>query len=213
MARFFIDRPIFAWVISIVIMLAGSLAVNTLPISQYPEIAPPAIRVTTLYRGASASTIESNVVQVIEENMTGLDNFLYMKSESTSAGMVFMTLTFESGTNPDIAQVQVQNKLQRAISSLPQAVQQEGVRVEKSNSTFLMMLSLVSPDGSLQNNDLGDFMTLTCATPSAVWKGWARCRSLAAGMPCGSGWTRINSTATSLRPWMWLTPFPRRTVR
>ena len=171
MARFFIDRPIFAWVISIVIMLAGSLAVNTLPISQYPEIAPPAIRVTTLYRGASASTIESNVVQVIEENMTGLDNFLYMKSESTSAGMVFMTLTFESGTNPDIAQVQVQNKLQRAISSLPQAVQQEGVRVEKSNSTFLMMLSLVSPDGSLQNNDLGDFMTTNLRDPISRLEG------------------------------------------
>ena len=171
MARFFIDRPIFAWVISIVIMLAGSLAVNTLPISQYPEIAPPAIRVTTLYRGASASTIESNVVQVIEENMTGLDNFLYMKSESTSAGNVFMTLTFESGTNPDIAQVQVQNKLQRAISSLPQAVQQEGVRVEKSNSTFLMMLSLVSPDGSLQDNDLGDFMTTNLRDPISRLEG------------------------------------------
>ncbi|MDO5674960.1 MAG: efflux RND transporter permease subunit [bacterium] len=171
MARFFIDRPIFAWVISIVIMLAGSLAVVNLPISQYPEIAPPSIRVTTLYRGASASTIESNVVQVIEENMTGLDNFLYMKSESTSAGMVFMTLTFESGTNPDIAQVQVQNKLQRAISSLPQAVQQEGVRVEKSSSTFLMMLSLVSPDGSLQNNDLGDFMITNLRDPISRLEG------------------------------------------
>ena len=171
MARFFIDRPIFAWVISIVIMLAGALAVNTLPISQYPEIAPPAIRVTTLYRGASASTIESNVIQVIEENMTGLDNFLYMKSESTSAGMVFMTLTFESGTNPDIAQVQVQNKLQRAISSLPQAVQQEGVRVEKSNSTFLMMLALISPDGSLENVDLADFMTTNLRDPISRLEG------------------------------------------
>ena len=171
MARFFIDRPIFAWVISIVIMLAGSLAVNNLPISQYPEIAPPSILVTTLYRGASASTIESNVVQVIEENMTGLDNFLYMKSESTSAGMVFMTLTFESGTNPDIAQVQVQNKLQRAISALPQAVQQEGVRVEKSNSTFLMMLALISPDGSLQDVDLADFMVTNMRDPISRLEG------------------------------------------
>lgn len=171
MARFFIDRPIFAWVISIVIMLAGTLAVTNLPISQYPEIAPPAIRVTTMYRGAAASTIESNVVQVIEENMTGLDNFLYMKSESTSAGMVFMTLTFESGTNPDIAQVQVQNKLQRAISSLPQAVQQEGVRVEKSNSTFLMMLSLISPDGSLENYDLADFMVTNLRDPISRLEG------------------------------------------
>ena len=101
MARFFIDRPIFAWVIAIVIMLAGLLAIDTLPIAQYPEIAPPSVCVTTSYRGAAVSTMESNVVQVIEENMTDLDNFLYMKSESASSGRVSMTLTFESGTDPD----------------------------------------------------------------------------------------------------------------
>ena len=139
MARFFIDRPIFAWVIAIVIMLAGLLAIDTLPIAQYPEIAPPSVRVTTSYRGAAASTVESNVVQVIEENMTGLDNFLYMKSESTSSGRVSMTLTFESGTDPDMAQVQVQNKLQGALSSLPQAVQQEGVSVAKAKAQFSLM--------------------------------------------------------------------------
>ena len=166
MARFFIDRPIFAWVIAIVIMLAGLLAIETLPISQYPEIAPPSIRVTTTYRGAAASTVESNVVQVIEEVMTGLDNFLYMSSESaSSSGRVSMTLTFESGTNPDIAQVQVQNKLSRAMSTLPQAVQIEGVRVDKSNDTFLMLVALISPDGSLQNYDLADFLITNMRDP------------------------------------------------
>ena len=126
MARFFIDRPIFAWVIAIVIMLAGLLAIDTLPIAQYPEIAPPSVRVTTSYRGAAASTVESNVVQVIEENMTGLDNFLYMKSESTSSGRVSMTLTFESGTDPDMAQVQVQNK---HIDIFPDALSYHGANV------------------------------------------------------------------------------------
>ena len=112
MARYFIDRPIFAWVIAIVIMLAGALAVVELPVSPYPEIAPPSVRVTTKYTGASAETIENSVTQIIEQNMTGLDNFLYMKSESSYTGSVTITLTFEAGTDPDIAQVQVQNKLQ-----------------------------------------------------------------------------------------------------
>lgn len=171
MARFFIDRPIFAWVIAIVIMLAGLLAIDTLPIAQYPEIAPPSVRVTTSYRGAAASTVESNVVQVIEENMTGLDNFLYMKSESTSSGRVSMTLTFESGTDPDMAQVQVQNKLQGALSSLPQAVQQEGVSVAKANDTFLMLVSLISPDGSLDNYDLNDFLVSNMRDPVSRLEG------------------------------------------
>ena len=107
MARYFIDRPIFAWVIAIVIMLAGALAVVELPVSQYPEIAPPSVRVTTEYTGASAETIENSVTQIIEQNLTGLDNFLYMKSESSSTGNVTITLTFEAGTDPDIAQAQV----------------------------------------------------------------------------------------------------------
>ena len=116
MARFFIDRPIFAWVIAIVIMLAGALSIMRLPISQYPEIAPPSVQITSKYPGASAKTIEDSVTQIIEQNMTGLDNLLYMNSESSSSGNVTITLTFEAGTDPDIAQVQVQNKLQQALS-------------------------------------------------------------------------------------------------
>ena len=165
MVRFFIDRPIFAWVIALVIMLAGGLAAIRLPIAQYPEIAPPEVTITTKYPGASAKTIEDSVTQVIEQNMTGLDHFIYMKSESSSAGTVTITLTFESGTNPDIAQVQVQNKLQQALSLLPQEVQREGVQVTKSNSTFLMVVGLISTDNSQDRHDLSDFMVSTLRDP------------------------------------------------
>jgi len=165
MARFFIDRPIFAWVIAIVIMLAGTLSVLRLPISQYPEIAPPSVRITSKYPGASAKIIEDSVTQIIEQNMNGLDNLIYMNAESSSSGNVSITLTFEAGTDPDIAQVQVQNKLQQALSLLPQEVQQEGVQVTKSNATFLMIVGLISEDGSMEKNDLSDFMVSTLRDP------------------------------------------------
>ncbi len=165
MARFFIDRPIFAWVIAIVIMLAGTIAVVNLPVSQYPEIAPPSVRITTKYPGASAETLENSVTQIIEQSMTGLDNFLAMKSESSSAGTVTVTITFNPGTDADIAQVQVQNKLQQALSLLPQTVQQEGVQVNKSNSTFLMIVGLISTNGDMTNFDLGDYLVTTLRDP------------------------------------------------
>jgi len=165
MARFFIDRPIFAWVIAIVIMLAGALSVLRLPISQYPEIAPPSVKITSKYPGASAKIIEDSVTQIIEQNMNGLDNLIYMNAESSSSGNVTITLTFEAGTDPDIAQVQVQNKLQQALSLLPQEVQQEGVQVTKSNATFLMIVGLISEDGSMEKNDLSDFMVSTLRDP------------------------------------------------
>ncbi|MDR3090237.1 MAG: efflux RND transporter permease subunit [Desulfobulbaceae bacterium] len=165
MSRYFIDRPIFAWVIAIVIMLAGALSIMNLPVSQYPEIAPPSVRITTRYPGASAETIENSVTQIIEQNMTGLDNFLYMKSESASTGDVAITLTFNTGTDGDIAQMQVQNKLQQALKLLPDAVQQEGVQVNKSNSTFLMVVSVISDDPKLQNTDLTDFIVGTLRDP------------------------------------------------
>ena len=165
MARFFIDRPIFAWVIAIVIMLAGALSIIRLPISQYPEIAPPSVTITARYPGASAKTIEDSVTQVIEQNMNGLDNLLYMSSQSSSSGSVTVTLTFQAGTDPDIAQVQVQNKLQQATSQIPQEVQQQGLQVAKSNSTFLMVVGLISADGSMDKNDLTDFMVSTLKDP------------------------------------------------
>jgi len=165
MARFFIDRPIFAWVIAIVIMLAGALSIIRLPISQYPEIAPPAVTITARYPGASAKTIEDSVTQIIEQNMNGLDNLLYMNSQSSSAGTVSVTLTFQAGTDPDIAQVQVQNKLQQATSQIPREVQQQGLQVAKSNSTFLMVVGLISTDGSMNKNDLTDFMVSSLKDP------------------------------------------------
>jgi hydrophobe/amphiphile efflux-1 (HAE1) family protein len=165
MARFFIDRPIFAWVIAIVIMVAGVLSITSLPISQYPSIAPPAITIAAAYPGASAQTLQDTVTQVIEQKMNGLDNLRYIESASDSAGTVTITLTFNAGTNPDIAQVQVQNKLQLATPLLPQEVQQLGVRVTKSVRNFLAVIGFVSKDGTMTAQDLGDFVVGTIQDP------------------------------------------------
>ncbi|CCJ87659.1 multidrug efflux RND transporter permease subunit AcrB [Cronobacter dublinensis] len=157
MAKFFIDRPIFAWVIAIIIMLAGGLSIMKLPVAQYPSIAPPAVTVNATYPGADAKTVQDTVTQVIEQNMNGIDGLMYMSSTSDSSGTVQITLTFESGTDADIAQVQVQNKLQLAMPLLPQEVQQQGVSVEKSSSSFLMVLGLINTDGSMTQEDIADY--------------------------------------------------------
>ncbi|MBJ9926790.1 efflux RND transporter permease BpeB [Burkholderia cenocepacia] len=158
MAKFFIDRPIFAWVIAIILMLAGVAAIFTLPISQYPTIAPPSIQIQANYPGASAKTVEDTVTQVIEQQMSGLDNFLYMSSTSDDSGNATITLTFSPGTNPDVAQVQVQNKLSLATPNLPQVVQQLGMQVTKSSSSFLLVLAFNSEDGSMNKYDLANFV-------------------------------------------------------
>jgi multidrug efflux pump len=158
MAKFFIDRPIFAWVLAIILMLAGALAIMKLPVAQYPTIAPPAITISANYPGADATTVQNTVTQVIEQNMNGIDNLLYMSSSSDSSGNVQLTLTFNSGTDPDIAQVQVQNKLQLAMPLLPQEVQQQGVSVEKSSSSFLMVAGFISEDGTMQQEDIADYV-------------------------------------------------------
>jgi multidrug efflux pump len=171
MARFFIDRPIFAWVIALVIMLAGALAITTLPVSQYPTIAPPNVVISTTYPGASAKTLEDSVTQVIEQKMKGLDGLMYMASTSDSSGRVSITLTFRAGTNPDIAQVQVQNKLQTALSLLPQAVQSQGVQVTKSARSFLMVVGFVSEDNSLNQYDLNDYVSANIIDPVSRLEG------------------------------------------
>ncbi len=158
MARFFIERPIFAWVISIIVMGIGILSVLTLPIAQYPQIAPPSISIRATYPGASAQTVANTVTQIIEQQMTGLDGMRYVSSNSTSAGTASITLTFETGTDPDIAQVQVQNKLAQATPLLPDSVQRQGVTVQKSSAGFLMVIALISPDGSLDQTDLSDYL-------------------------------------------------------
>src|SRR4051812_23209404 len=153
MPNFFIARPIFAIVIALLIMLAGGLSISRLPIEQVPPIAPPTVQISTTYPGASAQTLESTVVQVIEQQMSGIDNLIYMSSISDDTGQATTTLTFAPGTNPDIAQVQTQNKLQLAVPLLPTQVQQQGIRVTKSTNSFLMVIGFVSSDGSMSKFD------------------------------------------------------------
>ena len=156
MAGFFINRPIFAWVIAIVIMLAGAGAIRLLPLEQYPDIAPPRVSISATYTGAAANTIENSVTQVIEQYMKGIDNLTYMSASSTSSGSASISLTFDAGTNPDVAQMQVQNKLQQAMPRLPQVVQNQGVTVAKTGVDFLMVISLVSDSDNVRAIDIDD---------------------------------------------------------
>ncbi len=165
MARFFIDRPIFAWVIAIVMMLAGLLAIRSLAVAQFPEIAPPAVTIATNYPGADAQTLESTTTQIIEQQLKGIDNLRYFSSTSDSAGNLNITLTFEQGTDADIAQVQVQNKLQQALPLLPQEVQQQGLQVNKSTASFLLIMAVYADDGIHDQSDAGDFVASTIQDP------------------------------------------------
>ena len=165
LSQFFIERPVFAWVIAIVIALMGALAINILPITQYPTIAPPAVTVVATYPGASAETVQNSVTQVIEQQLTGVDNLLYFSSSSSSNGQVSITATFAPGTNPDIAQVQVQNKVQQALPVLPQEVQQQGVVVLKSQSSFLLVVALYDDSGRYTNIDISDFIASKLQDP------------------------------------------------
>lgn len=165
MARFFIDRPVFAWVIAILIMLAGLISIFTLPIAQYPTIAPPEVVISARYPGASAQTIEDTVTQVIEQEMKGIDNLLYMSATSDSSGDIKMTFTFDPKADPDIAQVQVQNKLQLATPMLPDEVQRQGIEVKKSTASFLLVLAFVCEDGSMSSGDLADYVSSNVQDP------------------------------------------------
>ncbi|CAJ0991277.1 efflux RND transporter permease subunit [Sodalis praecaptivus] len=165
MSKYFIDRPIFAWVIAIIIMLAGALTILKLPIEQYPAIAPPTIRITATYPGADASTLQDSVTQIVEQNMNGIDHLMYMASDSDSSGTATITLTFESGADPDIAQVQVQNKLQLAMPLLPQEVQQQGVQVQKSSASFLMVAGFISDDKNMTQEDIADYVGSSIKDP------------------------------------------------
>ena len=171
MSRFFIDRPIFAWVIALVIMLAGGLAILKLPINQYPSIAPPAVGISVSYPGASAQTVQDTVVQVIEQQLNGIDGLRYISSESNSDGSMSITVTFDQGIDPDIAQVQVQNKLQLATPLLPQEVQQQGIRVTKAVRNFLMVIGVVSEDGSMDRFDLADYIVSNIQDPISRTQG------------------------------------------
>ncbi|MGH8444122.1 MAG: efflux RND transporter permease subunit, partial [Solimonas sp.] len=171
MVNFFIDRPIFSWVVAIVIMIAGLLSIRSLPVAQYPAIAPPSISISVSYPGASAETVQNTVTQVIEQQLSGIDNLMYFSSASNKDGSMTITLTFEQGTDPDTAQVQVQNKLSLAQPQLPTEVQQQGIRVAKATRNFLVVVGFVSTDGSMNRNDIGDFIVSSVQDPISRTKG------------------------------------------
>src|SRR5581483_3566998 len=156
--RFFIDRPVFAWVIAIVIILAGLLSLRGLPVAQYPEVAPPALSVTTNYPGASAKVVEDTVTALIEQEMNGIENLLYMQSSSESTGNMTITLTFKTGTDLDTASVETQNRIKRVEPRLPEEVRRQGVQVVKSRRNYLMFVALYSPDDSFDRVALGSFV-------------------------------------------------------
>jgi multidrug efflux pump len=165
MARFFIDRPVFAWVLALLISIGGLLTLRELPIAQYPSIAPPAVSITAIYAGASAKTLQDAVTSVIEQQMNGIDGLLYISSTSESSGQATITLSFQPGTNPDIAQVQVQNKLQLATPSLPATVQQQGITVQKATNNYLLFFTLSSADGSMDETALGNYLNSNILDP------------------------------------------------
>jgi hydrophobe/amphiphile efflux-1 (HAE1) family protein len=165
MARFFIDRPVFAWVLALLVMMAGAIALFNLPVAQFPPLAPPAVAITVTYPGASAETVEDTVVQVIEQQMGGLDHLLYMSSESDKDGSMTITLTFEQGTDSNIAQVQVQNKLQLALPRLPPAVQQQGLKVAKAAKNPILAVVFASTDDSMRSEDVADFVASQVQDP------------------------------------------------
>ena len=191
MSRFFIDRPIFAWVIAISIMLAGLLAIPNLPVAQYPDIAPPTISVSASYPGAAAKVVEDSVTQIIEQKMTGLDGLQYIASSSSAAGAAKVDLSFEAGIDPDIAQVQVQNKLQLALPQLPEAVQRQGVKVTKSSTGFLLVLGFISANGSMNQTDIADYIVSTLQDPISRVE--------------GVGSTQMFGAAYAMR--IWLDPY------
>ncbi|MCK0196724.1 efflux RND transporter permease subunit [Ancylobacter sp. 6x-1] len=188
MARFFIDRPIFAWVIAILIMLGGLLALNSLSIAQYPQIAPTTVRITATYPGADAQTVENSVTKVIEQGMTGLDNLDYISATSTSTGQASITVTFTNAADPDVAQMQVQNKLQLVTSQLPTIVQTSGIEVDKASDSFLMVVGFVSNNGSMSSIDIADYVDSTLNDPLR--------------RVSGVGTTQVFGSAYSMRIWL-----------
>ncbi|OBU12958.1 efflux RND transporter permease subunit [Morganella psychrotolerans] len=188
MPKFFIERPIFAWVIAIITMLAGLLAIMKLPVAQYPSVAPPTISISATYPGADAETVQNTVTQVIEQNMNGIDKMVYMSSTSDSAGNMNISLTFDADANPDIAQVQVQNKLQLAMPLLPQEVQQQGITVEKSTSSFLLVAGFVSENGEMTQDDIADYVGSNIKDPIS--------------RVTGVGETQLFGTQYAMRVWL-----------
>src|SRR4051812_44540698 len=167
LARFFASRPVFAWVISIVVMLAGVASILALPVAQYPDVAPPSVSINASYVGASAETVENSVTQVLEQQLTGIDGLLYFSSSSSSSGQASINVTFQQGTDPDTAQVQVQNKVQQAIPRLPPSVQQQGIVVNKSQTSFLTIVAIYDSTDQATPSDIADYLSSTVQDPIA----------------------------------------------
>ena len=167
-SRIFIDRPIFAWVLAIIVMLAGVGAILSLPIAQYPDVAPPQVSIRATFPGANAQTLQNSVTQVIEQQLTGIDGLLYFSSSSSSRGSVSITATFEKGTDPDIAQVQVQNQVQQGVARLPQQVQQQGLVVRKSNPDNLLIVGVYDETDQKTNQDVSDYLVSNLQDPSLI---------------------------------------------
>ncbi len=165
MSTFFINRPIFAWVLAIIVMLVGTIAIKKMPVEQYPDVAPTSVQVRATYPGADATTLQNSVTQVIEQNMSGLDGLMYMSSTSDSSGTLQLILSFQNGTDPDIAQVQVQNKLQLATPLLPQEVQQQGITVRKSSNVFFLVPGFYDQSGKMSMEDIADYIASNLQDP------------------------------------------------
>ena len=187
LSRVFIDRPIFAWVLAIIVMLGGIGAIMSLPIAQYPDVAPPQVTVRATFPGANAQTIQNSVTQVVEQSLTGIDGLIYFSSSSSSRGSVTITVTFEKGTDPDIAQVQVQNQVQQTLSRLPQQVQQQGLVVRKSNPDNLLIVGVYDETDKLTNQDVSDYLVSNLRIRSAVFRASATATCSARNTRCGSG--------------------------
>ena len=197
MARFFIDRPIFAWVIALFILVLGGVSITQLPIAQYPPVAPPAIVISTAYPGASAQTLEDSVLSVIEREMNGAPGLIYMESVAQADGSGNITLSFEQGTDADLAQVEVQNRLSRATPRLPSAVTQQGVRVDKSRNNFLLFAMISSDEPSLDPVALGDYSSRSIVPELQRLPAWGRSSCSVPNARCVCGWTRPSCWATA----------------
>jgi multidrug efflux pump len=214
MAKFFIDRPIFAWVIALFIMVLGAVSIGNLPVAQYPTVAPPSIVVAVTYPGASAQTLEDSVLAVIEREMNGAPGLAYMEAVSQANGTGTLTLSFEPGTNPDLAQVEVQNRLSRATPRLPAVVTQQGVRVDKSRANFLLFTMLSSSDPKFDVTALSDYAARATWCPNcSACPASARCSCSAPSAPCASGSIRPSCRASICPLPTWPAPSRRRTPR
>jgi len=199
MSQFFIERPVFAWVIALFIILGGILAIPQLPVAQYPAVAPPSVSITATYPGATPETMNTSVISLLEREISGVDNLLYFESSSDTSGIASITVTFKPGTDIKLAQVDIQNQINVVEPRLPQVVRQNGVNVEAANSGFLMMVGLKSPSRQYQEADLSDYFARNVTDELRRVPGVGKSSYLGQRRPCASGWTPSKCSLISCR--------------